>query len=595
MRSAGLPAPSSWHPWLTSLFPRFVSSTFAKRHAEFWEWVWAIEDGDSPAPFVAIWPRGGAKSSSAELAAAALGVRGKRRYAWYVRQTQELADGSVQNVGSLLEDRSVERHYPEHAERKVGKYGDPRGWRRNRLRTQGGFTIDALGLDTAARGLKVDEDRPDFIILDDIDDKHDSLATTAKKIATITTSLLPAGARHVAVLAIQNLIIADGFFTRMADGRADYLTNRLVSGPHPAVRDLKTDVEEDGETGARRAVIVGGKATWAGQDLRACQHMMDTIGLAAFLKECQHEVQSRKEGRALRFADEHLEDLTDAKAQEMVQRAARSGTMGLWAGIDFGAWRFGCVFRASDKSGRAHEIAEYFSQRGDSLEHRAKAIDAIGKHYGYPAGFAIWGDAANPTDILEINLAFQRIGSSYRVVPVAMENKMRKASVDRLNDLLDRHAITYRRDVVQATAAILALVFKRPVGDFLTWQLGWNASGAGVQMTGSRLKWEVEHWGYPIPKEGEPQEQDPDDATADGADMVAGDRYGIMSWWTATHDPVSLRRGEDIDQTRIEGGQVARTNDRAWQQFDREQQAAMAPRHRSFKAPRRNQTRTVQT
>ena len=101
----------------------------------------------------------------------------------------------------------------------MSKYGTSRGWRRNRLRTAGGFTIDAVGLDTAARGLKVEEQRPDLIFLDDIDGKHDTLATTAKKIATLTTSVLPAGSSNVAVIFVQNLIIKDGVASRLADGR----------------------------------------------------------------------------------------------------------------------------------------------------------------------------------------------------------------------------------------------------------------------------------------------------------------------------------------------------------------------------------------
>ena len=43
--------------------------------------------------------------------------------------------------------------------------------------------------------------------------------STAKKIATITHSILPAGSTNVAVIAIQNLIIPDGFVSRIVDGR----------------------------------------------------------------------------------------------------------------------------------------------------------------------------------------------------------------------------------------------------------------------------------------------------------------------------------------------------------------------------------------
>lgn len=541
----GEPAPADWFTWVRTLFLRYAHAPFAQRHADLWTWAWEIERETAPRPFVAVWPRNGGKTATAELACASLGLRGKRKYALYIRATQQKADESVGNIGVMLEGAAVERFYPEHSARSVGKYGNSRGWRRNRLRTAGGFTVDALGLDTASRGTKLDEQRPDLIILDDIDGLRDSLHVSAEKIGTITKSILPAGATNIAVLAIQNLIIPDGFFTRLVDGRADYLAERIVSGPHKAVTGLETRDEEDPETHARRAIIVGGKATWAGQDLAACQHLIDTIGLSAFEKECQHEVTNRAEGLALRMKAEHVEDLTDVAARALISRATRSNSFSIFAGIDFGAWRFGFLLRVADSNGVVHQIAEYFSQK-ESLETRAKAIHAIYTHYGVPEGVACWGDAANPTDIMELNLAFERIGSPYRVLTVAMANKIRGASVERLNDLLDRNAFRYRRDVSQAVAAILAAAFKKPVGDFLSWQLGWNASGAGTAMQGSRLQWEVKHWSYPIPKEGEAQEQDPNDDTADGADLIAADRYGTMSWWSFANPVPLTRKPEDV-------------------------------------------------
>ena len=242
-----------------------------------------------------IWPRGGGKSTSAELGVAALGLRGKRTYVLYVRDTQERADDSVSNVAALLESGGVARAYPAHGRRKLGKHGDSKGWRRNRLRTDGGLTVDALGLDTAARGVKLENQRPDVIIFDDIDGRHDSEAQTEKKIATITDSLLPAGTSNTAVLGIQNLIIPNGVFSRLADGRADFLSGRIVSGPHPAMEGLETELRA-WPNGRPRYVIVAGEPTWEGQDKRACQRLLDKMGLSAFLRECQHVVEDAPGG-----------------------------------------------------------------------------------------------------------------------------------------------------------------------------------------------------------------------------------------------------------------------------------------------------------
>lgn len=283
-------APTEWRQWLRVLFPEYFTHPFAEQHIDYWEWVWAIRTGVRPRPFIGIWSRGGAKSTSAEVGCVRLGVTEQRRYALYVRETQEQADKSVDNIASLLESRSVRTYYPDHAKRMVGLYGRSRGWRRNRLRTAGGFTVDAIGLDTAARGAKVEEDRPDVIIFDDIDGKHDSTEKTLKKLATIKTTILPAGSADCAVLGIQNLIIPHGVFTRLSDNRADFLVDRYVSGPYPAIRNLYVEREFESEWGKIRALIKGGEATWEGQSIEACQKEMDTIGLSAFLEENQHEV-----------------------------------------------------------------------------------------------------------------------------------------------------------------------------------------------------------------------------------------------------------------------------------------------------------------
>lgn len=94
-------------------------------------------------------PRGHGKSTRAEIIAAALGVRGKRRYCIYVSETQQQADQHVQSIGALLESEAVGRFYPEHGECRLGKYGHVLGWRRDPLSTSGRFTVDAFGLDVA--------------------------------------------------------------------------------------------------------------------------------------------------------------------------------------------------------------------------------------------------------------------------------------------------------------------------------------------------------------------------------------------------------------------------------------------------------------
>jgi hypothetical protein len=278
-------AAGDWQSWLSLVFPGYVSRGFAGYHAEFWDWVWSISASERREPFVAVWPRGAGKSTSTELACAVFAARRTRTYALYVSETQDQADKHVANVASLLESSTYGDAYRQAGSRRLTKYGHSKGWRVNRLRTASGFVLDGIGLDTAARGTLVDSHRPDLLIFDDIDGKQDSPAATEKKIETLTHTLIPAGADHATTLAVQNLVIPDGVFARLADGRADFLADRRVSGPHPAVAKFETK-QIDGRT-----TIVGGEPTWpAGMDLAACQAMIDSMGITAFRAEEQHEV-----------------------------------------------------------------------------------------------------------------------------------------------------------------------------------------------------------------------------------------------------------------------------------------------------------------
>lgn len=267
---------NNWLDWLAHYFSSSTQYGFAPHHIEFWDWVWTLKKGIRPQPFVALWSRGGAKSSSAELAAAMCAIQLTRHYIVYVCETQDQADKHVATIATLLESAKVER--------ALNKYGSSKGWRRNRLRTNQGATIDALGLDTAARGIKVDDDRPDMMILDDIDGRHDSLAATQKKIETLTTTILPAGSSDCAVVFIQNLIHTNSIAAQLADGRADFLLDRQVSGPYKAINNLKYE-PRDG-----KYVIVAGTPTWEGQDLATCEGQINSWGLESFLREAQHEV-----------------------------------------------------------------------------------------------------------------------------------------------------------------------------------------------------------------------------------------------------------------------------------------------------------------
>lgn len=277
-------APSYWQDWCRILFPKHFTAPFAQRHIELWEWFERIQLHNRVPAFIAIWGRGGAKSTNAEVGVTKLGAEERRKYALYVSSTQDKADTHVASIAGLIEDKTFGSYYHKMSMRAKGKFGTIKGWRREHLQAANGFSIDAFGLDSGLRGIKIDEVRPDIIILDDIDEKFESPKVVLKKMQTITDTVLPSGSIDCAVLFIQNLVSADSIASRLVDLRADFLRDRILSGPFPAVDDFEYELRDNIYT------VVSGTPTWAGQDMETVQAQINLWGISAFKREAQHDV-----------------------------------------------------------------------------------------------------------------------------------------------------------------------------------------------------------------------------------------------------------------------------------------------------------------
>jgi predicted phage terminase large subunit-like protein len=286
------PLPSDPMGWLLTTFPTYFQNTagvpvpLAPHHEALWAWLWALRPGVWQAPLIAIFARGGGKSTSTELGAAVVGYFGLRRYALYVSDTAKQADDHVATVASLFEGLGIER--------AINRYGFSRGWSVNRLRTADGFTLDAIGLDVAIRGVRFEEFRPDLLILDDVDQQADTRETINRKVDILTRSILPAGSADLAVIGVQNIPNTDGIFAQLVDDRAEFLMERQLLGPFPALRHVP---EQDWYTaevtpeGTRRWRIRAGEPVWAGQDLAACETLLNRMGPRGFEIECLHRIQ----------------------------------------------------------------------------------------------------------------------------------------------------------------------------------------------------------------------------------------------------------------------------------------------------------------
>ncbi len=269
---------------------------FANHHIDFMEWVDSIMPIESVDPCINILARGGGKTTLLNWAIVYLGAKSRRKFTLLFRSTQAMANESVKNISAIIEHPIFARYYPEMSQRKIGKYGNVSGWNAKILRCANGFSVLGFGLDGAGRGHLLDEDRPDFIAGDDVDDTLDTEKTIEKKISIITKSILPSGAPHASFAFVQNLIHSRSIASKLVEPNGvDFLTNRRVIGPIPAIEGLKTE-QQPGDDGTIRTVIKDGVPTWAGQGLDVCQKQINEWGIKAFLEEAQHEVSKDRQG-----------------------------------------------------------------------------------------------------------------------------------------------------------------------------------------------------------------------------------------------------------------------------------------------------------
>jgi len=307
------PVPKTWQERVEQMFPSYFWHPFSEPHVEMWEWVNAIELGSAPQPFCAFWPRDRGKSTLAEAAVADLMARKRRIYAMYVSGTQDQADKHVQTIARMLESADIAQFFPEVGEPLVGKNGS-RTWNRSIVTASNGVTVEAIGLNKAVRGQKIDWARPDLIVFDDVDEKHDTEHATKKKEQIITDSILPAGAANCAVLFVQNLIHSDSIASKLArePGEADaagYLMNRIISGPFPAVEGLEYEAQRVGDTMCW--TITAGRSLWRGFSIEICAAEINRVGPTSYLLESQHEVDTDNPNALLSEEDFERTRVTD--------------------------------------------------------------------------------------------------------------------------------------------------------------------------------------------------------------------------------------------------------------------------------------------
>jgi hypothetical protein len=361
-----------YESWLRTYAPHAASSDLADHHHRAWNWAESLKQGTSPQALIECWFRGGGKSTTMELIVSRLAVKATRRFAVYVCATQDAADRHVSDIATAMERCGIER--------AINKYGFSRGWNASKLRTANGFNVLAFGLDTGARGVKLDHLRPDMIILDDIDELDDSVNGVEKKIKTITQTILPAKSTDCAVVFVQNRIHANSVMSHVLSGELDMLQDRIQSPIVPAIENLQYTAfeREDGRVGYK---IESGTPTWSHKSLEVCQAEIDTYGLLAFLRECQHEV-----GVGGLFFPDFKEYDSTGKPWHVIDHVEVQPWWRIWGSHDFGTGAPACfLLYASDERENVYVIGEVYESGLVSSEQAKKVLQFLQtRGYGSP-------------------------------------------------------------------------------------------------------------------------------------------------------------------------------------------------------------------
>ena len=353
--------------WLKTYAPHAASSKLADHHKRAWDWSDGFSPGMPPPALIECWFRGGGKSTTMELIVSRTAVRATRRFALYVCATQDAANRHVSDIANAMEKCGIER--------AVNQYGFSRGWNASKLRTSNGFNILAFGLDTGARGVKLDHLRPDFIILDDIDELDDSVNRVESKVRTITQTILPAKSTDCAIVFVQNAIHSNSVMSRVLSGELDMLQNRIQSKVVPAIENLQYEPVEK-EDGRISWKITGGTPTWDHKNLEVCQREIEDFGLLPFLRECQHDV-----GVGGRFFPEFREYGPEGQAWHTVDAIDIQPWWRFWASHDFGTGAPSCfLLFASDERENVYVIDEWYEAGHVSSSQTTKVIELLEKH-----------------------------------------------------------------------------------------------------------------------------------------------------------------------------------------------------------------------
>lgn len=290
-----------WAVWLSACFPHIFTRPVAWFHEAFLDHVWSCERARPPDPPAVVLNvfRGGAKSTLAEVITVALLASGRRRYAIYVSSNQDAANTHVDSIATTaLSSEPLTAWHPEMGQAFLEDKSRQSRWNAKRVEFGNGTVVDAAGMDSKVRGRKAGEQRPDLIILDDIDEATDSKRVTQRKLTRLKGILGGGSPTGTLVLFVQNTVHSASIMAGVMDRSVEALSDRKLIGPVPMVADATYPVDDQGRT------RVEGRPTWDDVwPIEQCNAELARMGVRSFREENQDETDHEKEGALLRKSD----------------------------------------------------------------------------------------------------------------------------------------------------------------------------------------------------------------------------------------------------------------------------------------------------
>jgi hypothetical protein len=312
-----------WRVWLSTLFPFWFEEEFSADHIKYWDLRWSVFNriknreavSEEELAALLILGRGLGKSATIEAARIMKGALLNGGYSLMISETEDQAQEHLGNCRFLIEhpDSQLLKYYPQMAiaDNATAMKGMPTADRREMFICQNGWILKAKGLEAKMRGLRVGNQRPDDISLDDIDDVNDSVMRSMNKERIIGASILPVLPRGDGTIDVgQNIILEHGVVNRVYLGKTDILTERTIIGPSPAFTHLDISSEFDATGKVKHTILDASIASWGGLNIQRAQKFLNNSGEAIFRAEYQNEFDQFKAGRVIPEYDEESQIIT---------------------------------------------------------------------------------------------------------------------------------------------------------------------------------------------------------------------------------------------------------------------------------------------